>query len=193
MWRRRPKANVGWDEPQCLTRAGPQSPTAQPELFAVLLARGAPGLARHGRESHAGACSPSAGRRWPLHLTGCQGVASGHWHQAARRWVRCSARLVTGRVESFSWRASWVNNGGNPARFARQHRARPPAPAFVSPLLSKSFQIKRGRAGKQHGLERIKASGAHVLARDITVKCIQSGKKPHLGRAGVPSQRAGLL
>lgn len=46
------------------------------------------------------------------------------------------------RVESFSWRACSENNRGNTARSARQRWARTPAPAFISPLLSKSFEIK---------------------------------------------------
>lgn len=46
------------------------------------------------------------------------------------------------RVESFSWRASSVNNMGNTACSASQRRARTPASAFISLLLSKSFEIK---------------------------------------------------
>lgn len=70
------------------------------------------------------------------------GAALGHWHRTARRWLRYSARLIMERVESFSWHTSSVNNRGNTACSARQRQARTPAPAFTSPLLSKSFEIE---------------------------------------------------
>lgn len=61
---------------------------------------------------------------------------------AARRCLRCSARFMMERGESFSWHGSSVNNRENTARSARQCRARTLTPAFLSLLLSKSLEIK---------------------------------------------------
>lgn len=68
------------------------------------------------------------------------------------------------RVESFSWR------GG--ARLALPGHQLQRFPAAPRELCS-----QRGSAGKRRCLERIKASGAHVLARELTVKKPSKGKK----------------
>lgn len=68
------------------------------------------------------------------------------------------------RVESFSWR------GG--ARLALPGHQLQRFPAAPRELCS-----QRGSAGKRRCLERIKASGVHVLARKLTVKKPSKGKK----------------
>lgn len=68
------------------------------------------------------------------------------------------------RVESFSWR------GG--AQLALPGHQLQRFPAALSELRN-----KRGSAGRQRCLERIKASGAHVLAGELTVKKRSKGKR----------------
>lgn len=85
-----------------------------------------------GGELHAGTCGPSPGHCHSLHLKAAGGTSS----------EEMLARFIMERGESFSWRGSSVNNRENTARSARQRRARTPAPAFISLLLSKSFRIK---------------------------------------------------